>query len=404
MAAPSVSIVIPVFNQLGFTRLCIEYLIRNSAEEGPELVVVDNASTDGTWEFLLSIGGPFRRVRNETNLGFAKACNQGAREAGGEYLVFLNNDTVPHPGWLRALMASLRADPRIGIVGPKLLYPDGTVQQAGTVFDSDLMPYHIYAGCWGNSPGANKPRFFQTLTAACFLVSKADFRAVGGFDERYVNGLEDVDFCLKIGKAGKGVFLQPGSVVTHFESRTDNRARAIVENVNLFRKTWGRTPRHDDFLYLKQDGMGVMKNPPYEPVFRSHAELADLQREDLRKGDEFISKGNLKGALETYQALYARNRYDPEVLNRLVGLAAKLGQEKAAGEFRKGFERERQARDERRAVEREREPDATEAAAFEQAHGIPDDAPQAGAGQQGRYRIKTPRVVGGHQGAFPCNL
>jgi len=106
-----------------------------------QTIVVDDDSTDGTAALLASLGGDVQVIRNTENLGFATACNQGARAARGRHVVFLNNDTVPLPGWLTPLIAELDADPTVAVVGSKLLYPDDTIQHAGVglAFDFDFI-------------------------------------------------------------------------------------------------------------------------------------------------------------------------------------------------------------------------------------------------------------------------
>ena len=130
-----VSIIIPVYNKLDYTTRCIESLVMNSGETTPyEIILVDNSSTDGTPGYLQSLQGDVTVISNKTNLGFARACNQGARLARGRLLLFLNNDTVPHPGWLDALVQGIEED-EADIVGARLLYPNGRIQHAGVAFD-----------------------------------------------------------------------------------------------------------------------------------------------------------------------------------------------------------------------------------------------------------------------------
>lgn len=132
-----VSIVIPVFNKVDYTRKCIESVIKNTFNVCYELIFVDNASTDGTPAYLSSLQGKIKIITNEKNVGFTKACNQGGRMASGEYAVFLNNDTEPQDQWLNSLINLARSDERIGIVGSKLVYPDGRLQEAGGIIFSD---------------------------------------------------------------------------------------------------------------------------------------------------------------------------------------------------------------------------------------------------------------------------
>jgi hypothetical protein len=129
-----VSIVIPVFNKVELTRQCLISLAEVTDNVHYEVIVVDNASTDGTESLLATLGGDVQIIQNKENLGFAKGNNQGAQAARGRYLVFLNNDTIPKKGWLKSLVDEVTVHPDVAVVGSKLLYPDDTIQHAGVVF------------------------------------------------------------------------------------------------------------------------------------------------------------------------------------------------------------------------------------------------------------------------------
>ncbi|MDY6954037.1 MAG: glycosyltransferase, partial [Thermodesulfobacteriota bacterium] len=222
-ATKKCSIIIPAFNQLAYTKQCLEALFKNTPEEMYELIVVDNGSTDGTKAFLTTLGQRATIITNGKNLGFARACNQGARAASGKYLIFLNNDTLPLPCWLEEMVELAERDETVGIVGSKLLFPDGTIQHAGVVVSGNGLPYHLHRGCPGDMPCANKQRSFQIVTAACMLISRDLFFDIKGFDEGYVNGCEDIDLCLKVGESKRRVVYNPKSVLVHFEGKTEGR-------------------------------------------------------------------------------------------------------------------------------------------------------------------------------------
>src|SRR5258706_12240983 len=161
------SIIMPVYNQAALTRGCLESL----GEGDFEIIVVDDASSDETPGILSSLSG-IRTVTHSVNQGFAVSCNNGAAVASGEFLVFLNNDTVPRPGWLEALVDYADTHPQASVIGSKLLYPDNTVQHAGVVICQDQYPRHIYTGFPAEHPAVNKSRAFQIVTAACMLVRR----------------------------------------------------------------------------------------------------------------------------------------------------------------------------------------------------------------------------------------
>ncbi len=243
--APRVSIVIPVFNKLEFTRPCLDSLARTLPRGLAEILVVDNGSTDGTLEYLQSLGSAVRVIRNPENLGFARACNLGAREAHGTLVLFLNNDTEAHEPWLEPLVALMDADPRVVAAGSKLLFPDGTIQHAGVMLLDDqhlpdpLVARHVHYGAPGDLPDANVRRTYQALTAACLLVRRDAYLDSGGFDEQYWNGYEDVDLCLELGSRGGMLVYEPKSVLIHHESKSGaQRFTGVQSNIARLHERW----------------------------------------------------------------------------------------------------------------------------------------------------------------------
>ena len=249
MPAPLVSIIVPVFNKVDYTAKCLRAIAANTRDVPHEVIVIDNGSSDDT-ERMLSRREAIRYRRNAANLGFARASNQGAAMATGRYLLFLNNDTEPHAGWAAAMVAEMERDPAVAIVGSKLLYPDGTIQHAGVGFAyamwQPIMPMHVSS----RQPAATvtQRRELNAVTAACMLVRPEVFLTVGGFDEGYVNGYEDVDFCLEVRSRGGKIVFAPASVVTHHESVTEGRFDASAANTERLMARW--LDRFDDrFAY-----------------------------------------------------------------------------------------------------------------------------------------------------------
>jgi GT2 family glycosyltransferase len=252
------SIIIPVFNNLSLTRQCLES-VWDHTEAPHEIIVVDNGSRDGTRDYLgylESVGG-VRRITNAANLGFARASNQGARAARGDYLVFLNNDTIAQPGWLEEMVACALKDERIGAVGAKLLYPDDTIQHAGVVFNNQKLVYHIYRHFYKDHPAVNKERKFIAVTAACMLIKKDLFFTVGAFDESYLNGFEDVDLCFELRERGYKIVYNPRAVLYHLESKTPGRNNRDLENSRIFRSKWFDKIIGDDADYYQEDGITI---------------------------------------------------------------------------------------------------------------------------------------------------
>lgn len=250
-----VSIIIPAYNNAELTKQCLEALKENTAKQYlDDVVVVDNASSDGTASHLESLGW-VKKVLNKKNLGFAKACNQGAEKASGDVLIFLNNDTEAQKGWLEPLLESLSKN-KVAAAGSKLIFPDGKVQHAGIVISKDLIPRHIYYREDPEKEYVNKTREFQVLTAACLAVEQKVFNEVGGFDEGYQNGMEDVDLCLKIKQRGYRIVYCPKSFVVHHESVSEGRFKAVNENEEIYLKKWRGKVVPDEEKYYREDGFG----------------------------------------------------------------------------------------------------------------------------------------------------
>ena len=232
------SIVIPAYNQVFYTRVCLASL--EQQQVNAEVVVVDNGSTDETPEALAQWaqrGCGRQVVRYEENLGFARACNAGAEAATGEFTLFLNNDTFVLPGWLDNLIQPF-ADPSIVVTGSRLLYPNGHVQHAGVAFDN-VGPRHIFVGLPGNSPVVLEQRDYQVVTGAALAIRASDFGRLGGFDCSYHNTYEDVDLCLRVRREGGRVVYVPTSVAYHFESMTEGRVSPTeTRNYELLMERW----------------------------------------------------------------------------------------------------------------------------------------------------------------------
>jgi GT2 family glycosyltransferase len=253
---PSCSIVIPAHNRAGLTRQCLDAILAEPPSLPFELIVVDDASTDATAELLAGYSAPVRVLTRSQNGGFATACNEGAAEATGEQLVFLNNDTIPQPGWLDALARYADQHPAAAVVGSKLLFPDDSVQHAGVVICQDANPRHVYAGFPGDHPVVNRSRQFQAVTAACMLVRRAAFEQAGGFDNAFRNCLEDTDLCLRLRESGHEVHYCHESVLYHLESVSrGRRSKDIERNAKLFRERWSDKARRDDLDYYVADGL-----------------------------------------------------------------------------------------------------------------------------------------------------
>lgn len=244
---PLVSIIIPVLNNLIYTKQCVASLFRtlDLFADNIEIIVIDNNSTDGTDSYLKKLPKRFFKIiSSKKNTGFSFACNQGANAASGKYLLFLNNDTVALPGWLNEMIKVIEGEKNVGIVGSKLLYPDGTIQHAGGGLaitqnpEFPFKPVHSLYKKPGNLPVANKPRDFTFVTGACLLISRELFFQVDGFDENYITGCEDIDLCLKVKQKGYRVVYCPKSVLYHYESVSEGRFAHAHRNMLYFTQKW----------------------------------------------------------------------------------------------------------------------------------------------------------------------
>ena len=217
---PTVSIIIPVFNQWRYTDACLQALHDTSTDEIPlEVIIVDNGSTDESSEGLRAWQAKWSAIRVETsseNQGFSPGCNRGAQVSRAPYLVFLNNDTIPQPGWLRPLLDEIQR-PEVGIAAPKLLYPNTLrINHAGYVLGQRGF-LSIYHNREGSFEGANKMRDYQALLGACVIIKRDLFFSLGQFS---LDGLEDIDLCLKVRGHSLRCRYVPRSVVHHHGSVT----------------------------------------------------------------------------------------------------------------------------------------------------------------------------------------
>jgi GT2 family glycosyltransferase len=246
------SIVIPSYNNKPLIEKCIAAVLRNTDHPDYEIVVVDNHSDDATVSFLKGLGGSIKLILNQENLGFGKACNIGAARADGEVVLFLNNDTEVQPGWLSPLMADLQS-PDTGVAGGKLLFADKSIQHAGIVFTFNNQPYNLYRNFPSGYEAANVRRDMKAVTGACMAVKKELFLGFGGFDEGYINGIEDVDLCLKVRARSLKVVYNPQSLAYHYESKSPGRFSHADANINKFLSAWKNIGLWDDYHYYLLD-------------------------------------------------------------------------------------------------------------------------------------------------------
>lgn len=233
-AEPLLSVIIPVFNQSRLTIGCLNSIkdVFEQSQLSVEVIVVDDASTDDTKEVLKQFTG-IRTVTNEKNVGFIASCNHGAAVARGEYLLFLNNDTTLRPQCFEEILGTFTLKPDAGLVGAKLLYPDGRLQEAGGIIWNDGSGWN-----YGRMDDPEKPEYsylreVDYCSGACLAVPKLLYQQLGGFDMHYSPAYcEDSDLAFRVRQAGFKVYYQPLAEVVHFEGMTSGKD--VSENVKSY--------------------------------------------------------------------------------------------------------------------------------------------------------------------------
>jgi GT2 family glycosyltransferase len=311
LSAP-LSLVVPVRDNAALTAACLDAVLGGLGPVG-EVIVVDDASTDSTPDVLAGYGDAIEVVRLQSNVGYAGACNRGAAAARGELLVFLNNDTVPQPGWAEALAVYADEHPDAAAIGAKLLFPTGAVQHAGVAVGQDGYPHNLYAGFPADHPAVNRSRRLQAVTGACMLVRRDMFERLEGFDTGFLNSLEDVDLCLRIGEAGGQVHYCHEAVVTHLESASRGKQDRFRRSLELYRERWRQRVRRDDLAIYVEDGLLDVEYAETYPLRLSvspHLAAVDSGRE-----------AEIEGLLESYA------RQVSDLLGEVVRLTALAGGE-----------------------------------------------------------------------------
>lgn len=255
---PAVSVIVLAYNNLELTRACLESISMHSDYPGLEVIVVDNASSDGTavflreWERDQTRGHVRKVITNADNLGFAAGNNVGLAAAGGEYFILLNNDTYVTPGWVRTLLSHLRADPGVGLVGP---VTNNIGNEAKVDLDYVDMRHMLeVAGDYTRSR-AGLSFAIETLAFFCVAFRREVYERVGGLDEAFGMGFfEDDDYCRRVAGLGWRVICAEDVFVHHHLSATfdklpsPERAALFERNRGIYEAKWGawRGHRHRD--------------------------------------------------------------------------------------------------------------------------------------------------------------
>jgi len=273
---PLVSIVIPTRDRVDLLAQVIEGIEKRTDYRAYEIIVVDNGSTDeATLEYLRDT--PHRVIRDDGPFNFSRLNNRAAREAKGDLLLLLNNDTEPlRADWLRS-MVEHATRPEVGVVGAKLLYPSGKVQHAGVVLGIGGVAGHAHKYIPGDASGyyhaADLIRNFGAVTGACMLVRRDVFEELDGLDETNLAvAFNDVDFCMRARERGYLVVWTPEALLTHFESES---------------RGFDLNPREIDYM-IRRWGDSLVHDPYYSPNLTLVHEDFSF---DLSKPDGYLVGG-----------------------------------------------------------------------------------------------------------------
>lgn len=286
---PKVSVVIPSRDAFALISRLLDNLVRGTDYENLEIAIVDNGSKDARvldlYERMRASCPAFSAEIIEEPFNFSRQINRGMRRASGEYVLLLNNDIeVMDSGWLKEMVACFDY-PDVGVVGARLLYPDGRLQHGGVIVGLGSVAGHWYCGMPGNYPGPMGRlcvrQSLAAVTGACMLVSRRCAEAVGPLDEaNFAIAYNDIDFCMRAGRQGYRVVYTPFATLRHHESasRGSDETKENIDRFNrekeALRKKYGLTNYHDPAFspyYDRGDGKGKLTMPddlPQARVFR----------------------------------------------------------------------------------------------------------------------------------------
>ena len=334
---PLVSIIIVNRNGLDNFRILMKSFMEKDFYRKFEIICVDNGSDDGSPEYLESFRGQFNItvIRNGENKTFSEANNTGARHASGDYYLFLNNDISVTDHWLDELLHTVQAEPKAGAVGARLIYPEShdakkrkksyAIQHAGIVFSDVIREGVHFIQPFNRRNGMpdrihdNMSEHLAAVTAAVMLVSREAFQDVGGFDEGYVYGYEDVDLCLKLTKAGYRNIYCPDSILFHFEFGTQKKDDSDevylrrLGNFKRFRERW------NDYLAGqmwndKIQGLHIFTDDPLKIVVLQEAPVPVSQKTaasvEAECTDENENRLNGQNCPDTLIEYYSYKQYE----------------------------------------------------------------------------------------------
>jgi GT2 family glycosyltransferase len=244
---PLVSVIIPSYGKAWLILQCLQSIADNPPSVPFEVIVADDASGDPDVARLKNVSG-LRLEANQTNLGFVRTCNRTGEVAKGDYLFFLNDDTLVTKHWLEPLLTVFNTRPDAGMVGSKLFFADGGLQEAGGIIWKDGSAWNYGRSDDPEKPEYNYVREVDYISGCAILIRRQLWRQLGGFDELFVPVYcEDSDLAFRVRAAGKKVYCCPFSVIVHLEGATNGtdlksglKAHQVI-NTEKFRERWRAT-------------------------------------------------------------------------------------------------------------------------------------------------------------------
>ena len=283
---PVVSIIIPVYNQFMYTYNCLSTIATQCRGMEYEVIIADDNSKDETVQIKEKAPGVIV-VRNTENLRFLRNCNNAAKSARGKYIVFLNNDTEVQPDWLQSLLTTIEVDEKIGMVGSKLVYSNGQLQEAGGILWRDGSAWNYGHGDDPEKSEYNYVKDVDYISGCSILIRRRLWQEIGGFDERFAPAYcEDSDLAFEVRAHGYRVVYQPASAVIHHEgisngTDTNNGQKQYqVINANKFREKWKEVLQKEQFpsaqnVFCARDRSGkkpcILFIDHYTPTFDQDA-------------------------------------------------------------------------------------------------------------------------------------
>ncbi len=288
-----VSIIILEYNHPELTRKCLQSIVSSRIQVPYEIILVDNSTTRPFDVESLATDERSKLVywKSPCNLGFAGGCNRASHLANGTLLYFLNNDALLLPGSLEAMCDILLADARVGAVGSRCLYPNRQVQHAGLVFRMcDLLPGHRPNVFFEEEPNVMHPLELNGVTGASLLTIKKLFHDAGGFCETFVNGYEDIDFCLRLRQMGYKIIYEPRSCIIHFESQSEGRYAHQKKNKKEFLAKWFGTVKPDEWSYLSPKDHFIVSFTDVPAKERRRRVFNSFMQKQLQRKEAYLDR------------------------------------------------------------------------------------------------------------------